>query len=110
LVSWLGKLQGAVAYFLWHQEWGFSQFVGSIGFPRPLFFAGCAMLSECVGGQLLAIGLVARYAAALIAISMSVAVYFHLRTDMGFELAGLYLIASFLLCWRVRASRPWKAG
>ena len=89
-----GKLTGAFAYIFGNQEWGFPQFVGSIGFPAPTFFALCATLAEFVGCVLLALGLLTRYAAALIAITMSVAVLYHLRTDLGFELAGLYLASS----------------
>lgn len=89
-----GKLRGAIAHIFWSQEWGFPQFVGSIGFPLPTFFALCATLAEFIGCLLLALGLLTRYAAGLIAITMSVAVLYHLRTDLGFELAGLYLAAS----------------
>jgi putative oxidoreductase len=89
-----GKLSGAIAYISWGQEWGFLQFVASIGFPFPTFFALCATLAEFFGCLLLALGLLTRYAAGLIAITMSVAVFYHLRTDLGFELAGLYLASS----------------
>lgn len=89
-----GKLSGAIAYIFSGQQWGFPQFVGSIGFPLPTFFALCAALSEFIGCVLLALGLLTRYAAGLIAITMSVAVLYHLRTDLGFELAGLYFAAS----------------
>lgn len=89
-----GKFSGAIGYIFWSQEWGFPQFVSSIGFPLPTFFSLCAALAEFIGCLLLALGLLTRYAAGLIAITMSVAVFHHLRTDLGFELAGLYLVAS----------------
>jgi putative oxidoreductase len=89
-----GKLSGAISYIFWNQEWGFPQFVASIGFPFPTFFALCATLAEFIGCVLLALGLFTRYAAGLVAITMSVAVFYHLRTDLGFELAGLYLVSS----------------
>jgi putative oxidoreductase len=89
-----GKFTGAVGYIFGGQEWGFTSFVGSIGFPLPTFFALCAALAEFIGCILLALGLFSRYAAGLIAITMSVAVFYHLRTASGFELAGLYLLTS----------------
>jgi putative oxidoreductase len=88
------KLNGAIGHIFWSQEWGFPQFVSSIGFPVPTFFALGATLAEFIGCLLLALGLLTRYAAGLIAITMSVAVFYHLRTDLGFELAGLYLVSS----------------
>jgi len=89
-----GKFMGAIDYLLRGQEWGFVIFVDAIGFPLPTFFALCAALAEFIGCVLLAVGLFTRYAAALVAITMSVAVFHHLRTDMGFELAALYLVIS----------------
>jgi putative oxidoreductase len=89
-----GKFTGATAYIFGGQEWGFPKFVGSIGFPLPTFFAVSAAFAEFLGCLLLALGLFTRYAAGLVAITMSVAVFYHLRTDLGFELAGLYLVSS----------------
>ena len=89
-----GKLKGAVSYIFWSQQWGFPQFLGSIGFPVPTFFALCATVAEFLGCLLLILGLFTRYAAGLVAFTMSVAVFYHLTTDLGFELAGLYMITS----------------
>ena len=86
------KFSGALAYLFGGQEWGFVGFIGSIGFPVPAFFALCAALSEFVGCLLLAAGLFTRYAASLVAITMSVAVYFHLKTHSEYELAAAYLL------------------
>jgi putative oxidoreductase len=91
------KFSGAIAHIFRGQEWGFPQFVGSIGFPFPTFFALCAALAEFGGCILIALGLFTRYGAGLVAITMSVAVFFHLRTDFGFELAALYLVSSLFL-------------
>lgn len=70
--------------------------VGNLGFPAPLFFAWCAALAEFVGGLLVAAGLATRYAAAVTAFSMSVAVYSHVRRDdpaRQMETAILFLAA-----------------
>lgn len=89
-----GKFAGAMGYVFGGKEWGFVGFVGSIGFPAPTFFALCAALAEFLGCLLLAVGLFTRYAAALIATTMSVAVYYHVKTDMRFELAAVYFFTS----------------
>ncbi|WP_236254488.1 DoxX family membrane protein [Mucisphaera calidilacus] len=52
--------------------------VTTIGFPAPGFFAWCACYSEFVGGILLAMGLLTRPAAVLLAFTMGVAAFgFH---------------------------------
>ena len=95
LLAWYhgwGKFSGAMGYLFGGQEWGFPGFVGSLGFPFPTFFALCAALAEFVGCLLLAAGLFTRYAAAAIAMTMAVAVYHHLRSDMRYELAAVYFL------------------
>jgi putative oxidoreductase len=71
---------------------------GNIGFPLPTLFALAATLAEFLGGILLAIGLFTRQAAAALTVSMAVAVYYHLSSDMRFELAALYLAISLAFC------------
>jgi putative oxidoreductase len=90
------KFLGATGYLFAGKAWGFVNFVASMGFPLPTFFAVCAALAECVGCLLLAAGLFTRYAAGLIAITMSVAVLHHLNTDLGFESAAMYLLPALL--------------
>ena len=87
-----GKISGAYANLVHGQDWGFIGFVASLGFPFAPLFAVCAALSESVGALLLAVGLWTRYASPFIAFTMLVAVYHHLRTDMGFEMAALYFL------------------
>jgi putative oxidoreductase len=97
LLAWYhgwGKFSGALEYLFGGNEWGFAGFVSSIGFPFPTFFALCAALAEFVGCLLLAVGWFTRYAAALVVITMSVAIFHHLRTDMRFELAAVYFLTS----------------
>lgn len=87
-----GKINAAYAHLVEGTEWRFTQVVDNIGFPTPGFFALAATLAEFLGGILLAIGLYTRQAALVIALTMAVAVFRHVTTDMRFELAALYLV------------------
>ncbi len=91
-----GLVAGAYANLFHGQEWKFIGFVSNFGFPFARFFAVCSALAEFVGGLLLAAGLFTRYAALLVAFNMSVAVYFHMKTDWRFELAAHYLLTAIL--------------
>ncbi len=64
----------------------------TVGLPFPTFFAWTAAITETVGGVLLAIGLVTRPAATMLAGTMVVALWRH-RVDpfAKMELALLYL-------------------
>ncbi|HMP71947.1 MAG TPA: DoxX family protein [Kiritimatiellia bacterium] len=53
----------------------FTGLVESMGFPFPAIFAWAAALSELAGGVLLALGLVTRISAGLIAVTMFVAAF-----------------------------------
>jgi putative oxidoreductase len=64
------------------QEW-FIADVAKMGFPIPTFFAWCAVLSEFVGGILLAVGLLARPCAILIAITTFVAAFVYHQGDVS---------------------------
>ncbi|MNJ92559.1 putative oxidoreductase CatD [compost metagenome] len=70
--------------------------VASLGFPMPEVFAHLAALAELVGGLLLAAGLLARPAAAFMAITMGVAAFAVHAADpfQVKELAFLYLFVS----------------
>ncbi len=90
------KVKSAYALLLHDQEWRFVQTVAGLGFPFPMLFALAAAIAEFFGGLLLAVGLLTRWAAGAIAITMLVAVYRHLTTDWRFELAALYLVIALL--------------
>ncbi|MCX7762161.1 MAG: DoxX family protein [Candidatus Kryptonium sp.] len=96
----LGKAKSAFGYFVKGNEWRFLNTVKDIGFPAPELFALAATLSEFVGGILLAIGLFTRYSAIFIGITMAVAVYRHLITDMRFELAALYFLIALVFIFK----------
>lgn len=93
-----GKLKGMLGMF-GGEEWGFVGFVGSIGFPLPKLFAVLAALAESLGALLLVAGLFTRWAALVVTLNMSVAVYYHLTRDpqQRFELAAMYLAVALLL-------------
>ena len=67
--------------------------VAEMGFPFPLFFAWCAVLSEFFGGLFILIGFGTRLASLLIMITVFVAAF--LYHDMDF--AGKALLASIFL-------------
>ncbi|CUS96822.1 putative oxidoreductase [Candidatus Kryptobacter tengchongensis] len=96
----LGKVKSAIGYFIQGNEWKFLDTVRNIGFPAPGVFALAATISEFIGGILLAVGLFTRYSAIFIAITMGVAIYRHLTTDMRFELAGLYFLIALVFVFK----------
>jgi putative oxidoreductase len=95
-----GKITSLWGHLFRGEDWGFPGTVASLGFPFPLFFAGIATFVEFIGGLLFAAGLYTRYVSLLIAITMSVAVYRHLISDMRYELAALFLLISLYLLFR----------
>ena len=74
------------------QEW-FITDVAEMGFPLPLFFAWCAVLSEVVGGLLILLGLGTRPASIFVAITTFVAAFIY--HDM--DLVGKGLLATIFL-------------
>ena len=78
---WLRVFMGAgIAYHGYGKVFGgfmdrFADGVAALGFPFPVFFAWAAALSEFVGGICIVAGLQTRLAAAMVFITMSVAVF-----------------------------------
>jgi putative oxidoreductase len=72
--------------------------VVEMGFPAPLFFAWASGLAEFGGGLLLALGLLTRPAALLVAINMFVAAFIRQAGDpfKEVELAYLFLAVAVL--------------
>ena len=54
---------------------GMVEETAKLGFPAPTFFAWCSSLAEFLGGILLALGLLTRPAAAVLAFNMGVAAF-----------------------------------
>ncbi|MGB3541631.1 DoxX family protein [Rubrivirga sp.] len=78
---------------------GFIGATGDMGFPIPIVFAWAAALSEFLGGLLIALGLLTRPAALMLAITMAVAAFVRHAADpfSTKELALVYLAASLAL-------------
>ncbi len=80
---------------------GFIDNTADLGFPVPVVFAWAAALSEFAGGLLLALGLMTRPAAALVAFTMLIAFAlahgFALSGDNSGEMAFLYLVGAVAL-------------
>lgn len=74
------------------QDWFVAE-VAEMGFPLPLFFAWCAVLSEFVGGLFILVGFATRSAALFVAITVFVAAFIY--HDM--DLAGDGLLATIFL-------------
>ena len=72
-----------------------------LGFPLPALFAWAAALSEFAGGLLLALGLMTRPAAGLVAVTMLVAFGlshgFALSGEGSGEMAFLYLVGAIAI-------------
>lgn len=85
--------------------WGFGNvagFMGKIGIPAPMLAAIVVTLVEFLGGLALVVGSVTRWAAALLAINMLVAILtVHLQAGFflpaGFEFAFTLLAANLAL-------------
>src|SRR5215207_7725234 len=67
------RLGRAAGFAILGQPWGFVDVVGTIGFPMAGSFAVLSALAESIAPLLLALGVLARPAAALVAINMAVA-------------------------------------
>ena len=100
---WLGCMM------MYHSYWaftegidGFAGYLGDkLGFPAPVLFAYLAKGSEFFGGLLLVLGLLVRLSAALIALTMAVAVFIaHGDHIIGEgELALNYLTLAIVIFW-----------
>jgi putative oxidoreductase len=88
------RLNRAIGYVLFDQPWTFVDMVDRLGFPFPAMFAILSAVSESVGALLLAVGLVTRWAAAMLAINMAVALLNELFKGDPIELPGLYLLGT----------------
>lgn len=71
----LTALRGCWNYWRNGEAWEFVNMVAELGFPLPDVFASLAACAESIGAALLAFGLFTRYAAASVALTMSVAAY-----------------------------------
>lgn len=70
--------------------------VAFIGLPFPVFFTYCAAYAEVIGAVLLVLGLFSRLDAAVLLVTMLVAIYFHLKAD-GFKIVPLETASLYAL-------------
>jgi putative oxidoreductase len=89
-----GRLVSMYQHFVLGQQWAFQAIVQKLGFPLPVAFAVLSSLTEALVPVMLVLGLYTRWAAAILAVNMAVAVWSGVpRGASGMELAILYLIA-----------------
>jgi putative oxidoreductase len=72
--------------------------VSFIGLPYPVFFTYCAAYTELIGAILLALGLLTRFNAAALFLTMLVAIYFHLKGN-GLQVSPLETASLYALCF-----------
>lgn len=85
----------------------FIERVGALGFPMPTFFAWCAVLTEVVGGVLIAAGLFTRPAAAFAAFTMIVATYRHMADPFSVKEKPLLFLTVFVAL-AIAGAGPWS--
>lgn len=82
---------------------GTAQFIGSLGFPAPIFFGYLLAFVELIGGLAILLGFFARYAAMLIAVDMIIAfLLVHVKNGFfmstgGYEFVFTLFFASIAL-------------
>ena len=85
----------------------FIERVGSLGFPFPTFFAWCAVLTEMVGGVMIALGLFTRPVAAFAAFTMLVAAFRHLPDPFSMMEKPLLFLTVFVALI-IAGAGPWS--
>ena len=88
------RLGRAIGYVFYGQPWTFVDMVGRLGFPMPAVFAVLSATAESVGAVLIVVGLFTRWAAAIVAINMAVALFNEASKGDPLELPSLYLIGA----------------
>ena len=88
------RLGRAVGYVFYGQPWTFVDLVGRLGFPMPALFAVLSATAESVGAVLIAVGLFTRWASAIVAVNMAVALFNEAWKGDPLELPALYLVGA----------------
>jgi uncharacterized membrane protein YphA (DoxX/SURF4 family) len=88
------RLHRAIDYVFFGQPWTFVSLVGRLGFPFPPVFAVASALAESVCALCMGLGFCTRWAAALVAFNMAVAVGNEAVKGSPFELPALYLLGA----------------
>jgi putative oxidoreductase len=90
---------------------GFAGFLAKMGFAAPSLFAWLVMLTELVGGVLIAVGFLTRPAAAALLVFMIMAIMTHMPTGFfwttgGFEYPLMWGVAA--LFFAIRGGGPYS--
>ena len=91
------RFHRAFGYMFFGQPWTFVDLVGRLGFPVPAAFAVLSAMAESVGVLFLAAGWFTRWAAAFVALNMTVALLNEGVKGDPIELPGLYLLGALVL-------------
>ena len=91
------RLVRAVTYFSSGEPWTFVGLVGGIGLPFPLVFALLSTAADSIAAFLVGLGFLTRWAALMVAINMTVAVYFEATGGDPVELPALYLLGALVV-------------
>jgi putative oxidoreductase len=94
--GWL-RLHRAFDYAVFGDPWTFVALVGRLGFPFPPFFAVLSALAESIAVLFVGVGLFTRWAAAIVAINMTVALLNELLKGDPIELPALYLLGAAVI-------------
>lgn len=91
------RLARALRYFVDGEPWTFVGLVEGLGLPFPLVFALLSTAADSLCAFLAGLGFLTRWAAAVMAINMAVAVRFEATGGDSFELPALYLLGALVL-------------
>jgi len=91
------RLIRASRYFVLGEPWTFIGLVEGLGLPFPLVFALLSTAADSFAAFLVGLGFQTRWASMMIAINMTVAVYFEALGGDSPELPALYLLGAAVL-------------
>ena len=91
------RLHRAIDYVFFNQPWTFVSVVDHLGFPVPAVFAVASAMAESLGALFMAVGLWTRWASAVVAFNMAVAVVNEAAKGDPFELPALYCIGALAI-------------
>jgi putative oxidoreductase len=88
------RLHRAIDYAFFGQPWTFVSLVERLGFPFPSTFAVASAVAESVGALFMAAGFCTRWASAVVAFNMAVALCNEASKGDPIELPALYLVGA----------------